>query len=121
VHRHKHAAEACCGGAWACRANTHASPQHSTFGQLQPHSFLPGTQLVKGDIQSMDLLSFVLQAENIDTIMHYAAQVRQHIDAMSDGACRPQASRRACTLGCHAEAPSGLLCCITPPICSMEL
>jgi UDP-glucose 4-epimerase len=33
-------------------------------------------QLVKGDIQSMDLLTFVLQAEEIDTIMHYAAQVR---------------------------------------------
>lgn len=33
-------------------------------------------QLVKGDIQSMDLLSFVLQAEQIDTIMHFAAQVR---------------------------------------------
>lgn len=32
-------------------------------------------QLVKGDIQSMDLLSFVLQAEEIDTIMHFAAQV----------------------------------------------
>lgn len=35
-------------------------------------------QLVKGDIQSMDLLSFVLQAEQIDTIMHFAAQVGQH-------------------------------------------
>jgi UDP-glucose 4-epimerase len=34
-------------------------------------------QLVKGDIQSMDLLSFVLQAEEIDTIMHFAAQVRE--------------------------------------------
>jgi UDP-glucose 4-epimerase len=35
-------------------------------------------QLVKGDIQSMDLLSFVLQAEEIDTIMHFAAQVRDY-------------------------------------------
>ena len=32
-------------------------------------------QFVKGDIQSMDLLSFVLQTEEIDTIMHFAAQV----------------------------------------------
>lgn len=31
-------------------------------------------QFVKGDIQSMDLLSFVLQTEEIDTIMHFAAQ-----------------------------------------------
>jgi hypothetical protein len=33
-------------------------------------------QLVKGDIQSMDLLTFVLGAEEIDTVMHFAAQVR---------------------------------------------
>jgi UDP-glucose 4-epimerase len=29
---------------------------------------------VKGDIQSMDLLTFVLSAEKVDTIMHFAAQ-----------------------------------------------
>jgi nucleoside-diphosphate-sugar epimerase len=33
-------------------------------------------QFIKGDIQSMDLLSFVLLTEQIDTIMHFAAQVR---------------------------------------------
>jgi UDP-glucose 4,6-dehydratase len=38
----------------------------------------PNVKLVKGDIQSMDLLSFVLQAEEIDTIMHFAAQT--HVD-----------------------------------------
>ena len=32
-------------------------------------------QFVKGDIQSMDLLSYVLRTENIDTVMHFAAQV----------------------------------------------
>jgi hypothetical protein len=34
------------------------------------------SQFIKGDIQSMDLLSFVLLTENIDTVMHFAAQVR---------------------------------------------
>jgi hypothetical protein len=31
---------------------------------------------VRGDIQSIDLLSFVLESEQIDTVMHFAAQVR---------------------------------------------
>ena len=34
-------------------------------------------QFVKGDIQSMDLLSYILEAEMIDTVMHFAAQVMQ--------------------------------------------
>lgn len=33
-------------------------------------------QFVKGDIQSLDLVSHVLASEKIDTIMHFAAQVR---------------------------------------------
>lgn len=33
------------------------------------------SQFIKGDIQSMDLMAFVLQAEDIDTVMHFAAQV----------------------------------------------
>lgn len=33
-------------------------------------------QFVKGDIQSMDLLTYVLATEKIDTVMHFAAQVR---------------------------------------------
>ena len=33
-------------------------------------------QFVKGEIQSADLLNFVLKDEKIDTIMHFAAQVR---------------------------------------------
>jgi hypothetical protein len=35
-------------------------------------------QFVKGDIQSMDLLKFILESERIDTIMHFAAQT--HVD-----------------------------------------
>lgn len=35
-------------------------------------------KFVKGDIQSMDLISFVLQSEEIDTVMHFAAQT--HVD-----------------------------------------
>lgn len=47
-----------------------AAPAHLALPPQDPN------QLVKGDIQSMDLLTFVLSAEKIDTIMHFAAQVR---------------------------------------------
>lgn len=32
-------------------------------------------QFVKGDIQSADLVNFVLEEDSIDTVMHFAAQV----------------------------------------------
>lgn len=32
-------------------------------------------QFIKGDIQSGDLLSYILDTEKIDTVMHFAAQV----------------------------------------------
>ncbi len=35
-------------------------------------------QFIKGDIQSADLLSYVLETEKIDTVMHFAAQT--HVD-----------------------------------------
>mmetsp|Transcript_23509 Transcript_23509/g.51593 ORF Transcript_23509/g.51593 Transcript_23509/m.51593 type:complete len:362 (-) Transcript_23509:496-1581(-) len=38
----------------------------------------PNYKFVKGDIQSMDLLSFVLSTEEVDTVMHFAAQT--HVD-----------------------------------------
>lgn len=38
----------------------------------------PNYKFVKGNICSSDLVSFVLKAENIDTIMHFAAQT--HVD-----------------------------------------
>lgn len=38
----------------------------------------PNFKFIKGDIQSMDLLSFVLLTEKVDTIMHFAAQT--HVD-----------------------------------------
>jgi UDP-glucose 4-epimerase len=33
-------------------------------------------QFIKGDISSPDLVNYLLTAEKIDTIMHFAAQVR---------------------------------------------
>lgn len=33
-------------------------------------------QFVKGDIQSLDLILHVMKAEEVDTVMHFAAQVR---------------------------------------------
>ncbi|WIA24138.1 hypothetical protein OEZ85_013733 [Tetradesmus obliquus] len=38
----------------------------------------PNCKFIKGDIQSMDLLSFVMLTEQIDTVMHFAAQT--HVD-----------------------------------------
>jgi dTDP-D-glucose 4,6-dehydratase len=38
----------------------------------------PNYKFVKGNICSSDLVSFVLEAEKIDTIMHFAAQT--HVD-----------------------------------------
>ena len=32
-------------------------------------------QFVKGDLQSGDLLSYVLRSESVDTVLHFAAQV----------------------------------------------
>ena len=32
-------------------------------------------QFVQGDLQSLDLLNYILGAEEIDTVMHFAAQV----------------------------------------------
>jgi hypothetical protein len=43
-------------------------------------------QFIKGDIQSMDLLSFVLLTEQIDTVMHFAAQVRKRCSSSSSTA-----------------------------------
>lgn len=37
-----------------------------------------GVQFIKGDIQSPDLLSYILEEEDIDTVMHFAAQT--HVD-----------------------------------------
>ncbi len=36
-------------------------------------------QLVKGDIQSADLIGHLLTQHKIDTVMHFAAQVRSLI------------------------------------------
>lgn len=48
---------------------------HCSSRALMEHHVPLLLQLVKGDIQSMDLLNFLLTAEEIDTIMHFAAQV----------------------------------------------
>ena len=34
---------------------------------------------VKGDIASADLVEYILKTENIDTVMHFAAQVRSPV------------------------------------------
>ncbi|PNW86369.1 hypothetical protein CHLRE_02g083800v5 [Chlamydomonas reinhardtii] len=39
---------------------------------------LPNFRFIKGDIQSMDLISYILKTEEIDTVMHFAAQT--HVD-----------------------------------------
>lgn len=50
----------------------------SNLKNLLPASSSPNFKFVKGDIASADLVNFLLVTENIDTIMHFAAQT--HVD-----------------------------------------
>ena len=42
-------------------------------------SMFPLAQFIKGDIQSVYLLRYVMETEDIDTVMHFAAQVCDHM------------------------------------------
>ncbi|CAL5059274.1 unnamed protein product [Urochloa decumbens] len=50
----------------------------SNLKNLLPISSSPSFKFVKGDIASADLVNFILVTENIDTVMHFAAQT--HVD-----------------------------------------
>ena len=50
----------------------------SNLKNLLPSKSSPNFKFVKGDIGSADLVNFILLSENIDTIMHFAAQT--HVD-----------------------------------------
>ncbi|PVH65886.1 hypothetical protein PAHAL_1G097900 [Panicum hallii] len=50
----------------------------SNLKNLLPVSSSPNFKFVKGDIASADLVNFILVTENIDTVMHFAAQT--HVD-----------------------------------------
>lgn len=50
----------------------------SNLKNLQPSQSSPNFKFVKGDIASADLVNYLLITENIDTIMHFAAQT--HVD-----------------------------------------
>ncbi|GJM90673.1 hypothetical protein PR202_ga06975 [Eleusine coracana subsp. coracana] len=50
----------------------------SNMKNLLPVCSSPNFKFVKGDITSADLVNFLLVRENIDTIMHFAAQT--HVD-----------------------------------------
>ncbi|XP_075476389.1 LOW QUALITY PROTEIN: trifunctional UDP-glucose 4,6-dehydratase/UDP-4-keto-6-deoxy-D-glucose 3,5-epimerase/UDP-4-keto-L-rhamnose-reductase RHM1-like [Primulina tabacum] len=50
----------------------------SNLKNLFPSKASPNFKFVKGDIGSADLVNYLLVAENIDTIMHFAAQT--HVD-----------------------------------------
>jgi hypothetical protein len=49
----------------------------SNLKNLLPVSSLPNFKFVKGDIVNADLVNFLLVTENIDAIMHFAAQTRR--------------------------------------------
>lgn len=57
-------------------------------------------QFIKGDLQSGDLLSYILETEKIDTVMHFAAQVRWHCPG-GDAAHR---TVLVGTHGCHSAS-----------------
>ncbi|GER33615.1 dTDP-glucose 4,6-dehydratase [Striga asiatica] len=50
----------------------------SNLKNLLPSNHSPNFKFVKGDIESADLVNYLLITENIDTIMHFAAQT--HVD-----------------------------------------
>ncbi|GAV65162.1 Epimerase domain-containing protein, partial [Cephalotus follicularis] len=50
----------------------------SNLKNLNPSKSSPNFKFIKGDIASADLVNFILLTENIDTIMHFAAQT--HVD-----------------------------------------
>uniref|UniRef100_M1AA70 UDP-glucose 4,6-dehydratase n=1 Tax=Solanum tuberosum TaxID=4113 RepID=M1AA70_SOLTU len=50
----------------------------SNLKNLSPSRSSPNFKFVKGDIGSADLVNYLLMTENIDTIMHFAAQT--HVD-----------------------------------------
>jgi UDP-glucose 4,6-dehydratase len=50
----------------------------SDIKNLNPSRGKPNFKFIKGDIGSADLVNYVLMSENIDTIMHFAAQT--HVD-----------------------------------------
>lgn len=50
----------------------------ATLNNLSEVRELPNFRFVKGDIQSTDLIVHILEAEQIDTVMHFAAQT--HVD-----------------------------------------
>mmetsp|Transcript_8949 Transcript_8949/g.40361 ORF Transcript_8949/g.40361 Transcript_8949/m.40361 type:complete len:320 (-) Transcript_8949:927-1886(-) len=50
----------------------------ANLNNLQTISELPNFKFVKGDILSADLLTYFMKAEEIDTVLHFAAQT--HVD-----------------------------------------
>ncbi|XP_022962590.1 trifunctional UDP-glucose 4,6-dehydratase/UDP-4-keto-6-deoxy-D-glucose 3,5-epimerase/UDP-4-keto-L-rhamnose-reductase RHM3-like [Cucurbita moschata] len=50
----------------------------SSIKNLRPSQTSPNFRFIKGDIVSADLINYLLVAEEIDTIMHFAAQT--HVD-----------------------------------------
>lgn len=50
----------------------------ATLNNLSEVRNLPNFRFVKGDIQSADLVVHILETEEIDTVMHFAAQT--HVD-----------------------------------------
>jgi UDP-glucose 4,6-dehydratase len=47
----------------------------ATLNNLKEISQLRNYHFVKGSIQSLDLVSHILESQKIDTVMHFAAQV----------------------------------------------
>ena len=83
----------------------------ATMNNLTEVKDLPNFRFVKGSIQSLDLVAHVLESENIDTVMHFAAQVRSPtfdvrslqsttavaLSATAAPARQPQQPRLACS------------------------
>ncbi|PPD76224.1 hypothetical protein GOBAR_DD26840 [Gossypium barbadense] len=55
----------------------------SNTKNLLPSKLSPNFKFVKGDIESADLVNYLLITESIDTIMHFAAQTHVRLGGSS--------------------------------------
>lgn len=76
----------------------------SSLKNLSSVEGLPNFKFIRGDILSADLVSYVLQSEGVDTVMHFAAQT--HVDNSFDNSLAFTVNN---TLGTHRL----LECCRT--------
>ncbi len=70
---------------WCVRVPALQMDYCSSLNNLKSVIDAANVRFIKGDIQSLDLLTYVFKTENVDTVMHFAAQVRNFQLSPSSG------------------------------------